>query len=232
MGVGTDKHSGESTERRAEQSSKFSSLVYWMTRGLAWLLVRLVCRSRFIGRERVPPTGALLMVANHLSWFDPILLSLLTSRRVWFFAKEEVFRWPVVGWLCTVTGQIPVHRGESDRVALERALAYLSEGRAIVFFPEGTVERQEKMIAAHPGIAMLAMRSGATLLPIAHTGTRRVLRPGRGWFPRVQVTVGLPYKPALQVGTVRKAGLQEITREIMRQIAEMLPATQRGVYKE
>lgn len=232
MSVNTEKHSDESTDRRAWQNSKVSSFVYWAARGLAWLLVRLVCRCRFSGREHVPRTGALLVVANHLSWFDPILLSLVTSRRVWFFAKEEVFRWPVVGWLCTVTGQIPVHRGEGDRTALERALAYLGEGRAIVFFPEGTVERQEKMIAAHPGVAMLAMRSGATLLPIAHMGTRRVLRPGRGWFPRVQVTVGLPYKPALQTGTARKAGLQEITREVMLHIAEMLPTAQRGVYQD
>jgi 1-acyl-sn-glycerol-3-phosphate acyltransferase len=216
-------------EQVANRTSS-GSLAYRIIRNLAWLLAHLVCRYRVSGREHVPTKGALLIVANHLSWFDPLLLSLITTRRVWFFTKAEMFGWPIVGWLCKITGQIPVHRGEGDRLALERALTYLREGRAIVFFPEGTVERQEQMIPAHPGIAMLALHSGATLLPVAHTGTQRVLRPGRGWFPRVQIQIGHPYLPALPTGMARKAGLQEITQELMQHIAEMLPPAQRGVY--
>ena len=212
-------------------STLFGSLAYRIIRNLAWLLAHLVCRYRVSGREHVPTKGALLIVANHLSWFDPLLLSLITTRRVWFFTKAEMFNWPIVGWLCKITGQIPVHRGEGDRTALERALSYLRAGRAIVFFPEGTVERQEQMIPAHPGIAMLALHSGATLLPVAHTGTRRVLRPGRGWFPRVQIQIGHPYLPALPTGMARKVGLQEITQELMQHIARMLPPAQRGVYR-
>ena len=227
-----DEHSNSNLDNQRGQDAKLSSIVYWMLRSIAWLLVHLVCRYRLSGREHVPSTGTLLIVANHLSWFDPILLSLVSSRRIWFFTKVEVFRWPVVGWLCSVTGQIPVHRGEGDRVALAHALAYLAAGRALVFFPEGTVERQEQMIAAHPGAAMIAMRSGATVLPIGHTGTRRVLRPGAHWFPHVRVSVGLPYKPTLQLGTARKVGLQLITQEMMQHIAEMVPAAQRGVYQK
>nr|HET6901835.1 lysophospholipid acyltransferase family protein [Ktedonobacteraceae bacterium] len=216
---------------KAVKGTLIGSLAYWVIRGLAWLLAHLACRYRISGWERVPTKGALLIVANHLSWFDPLLLSLITTRRVWFFTKAEMFGWPIVGWLCKLTGQIPVYRGEGDRAALERALSYLRDGRAIVFFPEGTVERQEQMIAAHPGIAMLALRSGATLLPVAHTGTRRVLRSGRGWFPRVQIHIGHPYIPVLPSGMARKVGLQEITRELMQHIAEMLPPTQRGIYR-
>ena len=119
----------------------------------------------------------------------------------------------------------------SDRAALEKALKYLSEGRAVVVFPEGTVERQEKMISAHTGVAMLALRSGATLLPVAHTGTRRVLRRDRGWFPRVNVQIGRPYVPALPEVIARKVALQEMTQDIMKHIAEMLPVEQRGVYR-
>jgi len=220
-----------STVEQARKGRRFGSFVYMVIRSLAWLLVHLVCRFRVSGREYVPKMGGLLIVANHLSWFDPLLLGLITSRRVWFFVKVEAFSWPVMGWLCKVTGQIPVHRGEGDRAALEHALLYLREGRVLVFFPEGTVERQEEMIAAHPGIAMLALRSGATLLPVAHTGTRRVLRRGRGWFPRVEMKIGQPYVPVLPAGMSRKVGLQEITREAMQRIAKMLPSEQRGAYR-
>ena len=78
---------------------------------------------------------------------------------------------------------------------------------------------------------MLALRSGATLLPVALTGTRRILRPGGDWFPRVSVQIGNPYTPVLPEGLARKAGLHEITRQVMEHIAELLPAEQRGIYR-
>ena len=98
-------------------------------------------------------------------------------------------------------------------------------------FPEGTVARQEQMIAAHTGAAMLALRSGATVLPIAHTGTRRVLRSLRtGWFPRVNIQIGTPFVPTIPEGVARKVELKAVTQQIMERIAEMIPAEQRGVY--
>jgi 1-acyl-sn-glycerol-3-phosphate acyltransferase len=209
---------------------KLDGVLYGLIRALAWMLTHLVCRYQVNGQEHVPRNGALLVVANHLSWYDPLLLGVVLPRRVWFYTKAEIFTWPVAGWLARHTGQIPVYRGESDRAALEKALAYLREGKALVIFPEGTVERQERMIAAHTGVAMLAVRSGATVLPVAHSGTRRILRSGRWSFPRVRVCIGTPYVPALPEGTTRKAGLQLITQQIMEQIAEMLPLEQQGVY--
>ena len=209
---------------------KFDDLLYGLLRPIGWVLTHLICRYRVSGREHVPTSGPLLVVANHLSWYDPILLALVLPRRVWFFAKVEVFRWPIVGWLCQLTGQIPVHRGEGDRAALEKALAYLREGKALMVFPEGTVERQEQIIVPHTGVAMLALRSGATVLPIAHTGTRRVLRSLHAWFPRVNIQIGEPYVPTPPEGTARKASLQKITKDVMERIAAMLPPERRGVY--
>jgi 1-acyl-sn-glycerol-3-phosphate acyltransferase len=211
-------------------SVTFGNISYALLRPLAWLLTHLVCRYHVSGRDHVPLSGPLLVAANHLSWYDPIILALVLPRRIWFFAKMEVFRWPIVGWLCRLTGQIPVHRGEADRAALEKALAYLREGRALIVFPEGTVERQEQMIAAHTGMAMLAVRTGATVLPVGHTGTRRILRSRRSWFPRVTIHIGEPLVPVMPEGVAHKVGLQMITQDVMMRIAGMLPPERRGVY--
>lgn len=206
-------------------------MLYSILRSAFWAFTHLVCRYRVSGRKHVPLKGPLLIVANHLSWYDPILLGVVLPRRVWFFSKAEIFSWPIVGLVCKSTGQIPVNRGGSDRVALETGLAYLREGKALMIFPEGTVARQEQMIAAHTGAAMLAIRTGATVLPIAHRGTRRVLRSLRIWFPRVDIQIGKPYTPVLPPGVSRKVGLQRITEDMMTRIAEMVPEEQRGVYK-
>lgn len=184
---------------------------------------RLICRPRVIGLEHVPKSGPVLIVSNHASWYDPLLIGGALHRRTWFFSKAEVFRWPLVGGVCRVTGQIPVRRGESDRGALLEALKYLESGRALLVFPEGTVERQGKMLKPAAGSAMLALRAGVPVLPIGLIGSRKILRTWKSWFPRVTIAIGEAYLPEIPAGTSRKVALQQVTEEMMAKIAALLP---------
>jgi 1-acyl-sn-glycerol-3-phosphate acyltransferase len=210
-----------------------SDILYWISWKISWFFTHLVCRYRVSGIEHMPQTGPLLIVANHLSWYDPLLIGVILPRRLWFCAKVELFSWPVIGWACKRTGQIPVRRGKVDRASLEKALAYLREGRAVVIFPEGKVEKHGRMIEAHTGIAMLALRSGATLLPIAHTDVRQQLNgwPNR-YFPRCYVRIGAPFTPQVPAGLSHREELRYITQDVMGRIASMLPNKQRGVYTQ
>lgn len=209
---------------------RFLYSVVWV---LAWIFMHSVCRYSVEGQEyieQIPISQPLLVVSNHLSWYDPFLLGLIFPSRIWFFTKAEAFRWPIIGWLIHHTGQIAVHRGEGDRVALEQAISNLREQKALVVFPEGTIERQEHMITAHTGVTVIALRANATVVPVALSGTQHILRSHGGWRPRVFLNIGAPYVPALPEGATRKAGLQVLTDEMMGKIAEMLPAERRGVY--
>jgi 1-acyl-sn-glycerol-3-phosphate acyltransferase len=196
-----------------------------------WLFTHMLCRYKVIGRQHIPRKGAVLVVANHQIWYDPLLLGLIFPRRLWFMAKIEIFQTPLVGAGCRLTGQIPVRRGAGDRVALEAALAYLRAGKAVTIFPEGAVEQQERLLVAQTGVAMLALRSGVPILPVAHTGTRRVFTRRGFWMSRVEVHIGEPYLPGVPAGLSRKAALKLITEDLMVRIAHMLPAEERGAYQ-
>ena len=225
---------GTGINKKTTRTGAVGRIPYALVWLLAWVFMHIVCRYRVEGREHIKHIAVsqpVLIVSNHLSWYDPLLLGLVFPRRVWFFTKAEAFRWPIAGWLIRSTRQIAVHRGEGDRVALERAVAYLRENKALVVFPEGTVERQEQMIAAHPGVAVIAIRANALVVPVALSGTRRILRSHGGWRPQICMRIGMPYIPALSEGTPRKAGMQALTDEMMGKIAEMLPEKQRGVYR-
>jgi 1-acyl-sn-glycerol-3-phosphate acyltransferase len=193
-----------------------------------WLL-RVVGGGRVEGLEHVPRHGPFILVANHRSLADPPILGWAVGhhvgRVVHFMAKEEMRRWPIIGWLADRSGVFFVRRGEGDRSAQRAALRLLAEGRPIAIFPEGTRSRDGKLRPAKPGAALLGLRSGAPLLPVAIVGTERLF-PGSSRMPhrtRVVVRIGptfaLEHRPN---GRIPRELLNEGTDRIMAEIAALL----------
>ncbi len=199
------------------------------------LLLRLIGKPTVEGLANVPRRGPFILVSNHLSLADPPILGWAcgyrSGRLIYFMAKEEVRHWPLLGWLAAQSGVFFVRRGEGDRASQRLALQLLAANRPIALFPEGTRSRTGVIGEGRPGAALLAQRSGAPLLPVAVSGTERLF-PGRSRIPhrtRVTVRIGTPFVlPHQPTGRLDRAELAGGSERIMREIAALLPAWQRG----
>src|SRR5262245_65537448 len=151
--------------------------VYWPVRWVVKPAILVYFRLRKLGTEHVPD-GGVILAANHRSFLDPFAIGCCIGRPIYFVAKRELFRRPLIGWFLNCMGAFPIRRGESDEESMATALALLERGEAIVIFPEGTRIRTGSLAKPKRGVGRLALESGAPVVPIAITGSERARR---GW---------------------------------------------------
>lgn len=185
------------------------------------------------GLEKMPRQGPLILVSNHLNDGDPGIFSVVLPRPIAFMAKAELFGYPVMKQFMDVFG-FPVRRDEADLSALRRAQEILREGRVIGLFPEGRRSgAAARLIEARPGAALIALRTGAAVLPVAITGSQRLGMPGVFFHPlrrdRVHVRIGDPFFLA-KPDRLNSEAAARGTETIMARIAALLPAENRGYY--
>jgi 1-acyl-sn-glycerol-3-phosphate acyltransferase len=200
-------------------------MLYRLLKPLAVALMRLLFRLEAVHPERVPATGPILLVSNHSSLLDPPRVGGACPRQLAFLAKAELFRIPGFGRLIRALGARPIRREGADPAALRTALRVLEEDGALLIFPEGTrSEREGALRAAKTGAGMLAVMSGAAVVPVYVSGSGRAWPRGRR-FPRptkVRVTFGTPLRFAAGGGGVPRKRLYETaSREMMAAIASL-----------
>jgi len=198
-------------------------------------IVFTFARVEVVGKENMPRRGPVIVASNHVNNADPPILGATMPRRLAFMAKQEMFQWPVLGLAARLGGCFPVRRSEADRGALRKATAVLRRGEALAMFPEGTRSEDAKLHKAHPGTALLALRSEAPVLPVAISGTEKVvlirlpLDLIRMRRPRVRVVIGAPFfLPPVERITADE--VERCTSIIMGRIAALLPPSYRGEY--
>jgi 1-acyl-sn-glycerol-3-phosphate acyltransferase len=201
---------------------------------LVWVkAVLMIVTSRDIqGRQNVPRQGPLIVASNHLSNGDPPILTGVVPRQIAWMAKAEWFKTPVIGRLFRMAGMIPVRRFEADLQALRRSQDVLKQGGALAMFPEGTRGGDQGLRAGEPGTALIALRTGAPIVPIAIWGTEHVKLP-RDLFRRTRAHVRFGKPFTLQArGRITREDVERGTETIMKAIAALLPERYRGVYRE
>ncbi len=187
-------------------------MVYWMTKLVARILLRILFCWRASGVENVPRRGRVILCANHISWWDPVILACSLQRRVYFMAKEELFSFGPFRWFLRALGAFPVRRGQPDRAAIRHALQLLQEGKVVGIFPEGTRSRTGVLGRSEPGAALLAVLAKAPVIPVLIRGPYRFRAP-------VSVTFGHQFY--LQRTTRRSHELGRLGGEILSRIAEL-----------
>ncbi|MEO7002530.1 MAG: (d)CMP kinase [Ktedonobacterales bacterium] len=207
----------------------FYALMRLMTLCVAPFVVRL----RVEGVENVPKTGPVMLAVNHIAWPDIPFAALHIPRIVHYMAKIENFQIPVLGRAFRMLGAFPVRRGEGDRESLRTAERLLAEGEAFAIFPEGH-RTGGHLIKGLPGVALIALRADAPIVPIAISGTEHVFKGLRyGPFaPRVTIRYGKPFSLPQGSGRRSKADLEHGVDEIMLHIARLLPPEYRGIYAD
>lgn len=133
-------------------------------------------RSR--GRAAVPLEGGLIVLSNHRSDADPVVLQAATPRYIRFMSKSEIFEMPIVGWLTRWAMAFPVKRGEADRAALKTAASLAQEGWAVGIFPEGELSKTGTMGALKPGIALIIRMADVPVVCVAVRGSERIIPYG------------------------------------------------------
>ncbi len=151
-------------------------MLYRIIKGIIKPFIKLAYNVRVEGVENLPAEGPLIICANHYSAIDPVILAVSLPYRIYSMAKAELFNNRFFGWFLRSVGVFPVKRGEADIKSIKTALKLLKEGKIMGMFPEGTRNKTSE-IKAEPGVAMIAIRSQAKVLPIAIISSYQFFKP-------------------------------------------------------
>jgi len=204
-------------------------LLYRIIRNGCVPVLRSQFNYRIVGLERLPVTGPFILAANHHNYLDGVLLGTAVPRPISFLVMPRVYRAsPFHPFFHRRIGSIPVNLERPDPGAIKRVLRALDAGRIVGIFPEGPFSREGHLVGGHPGVALIALRSGVPVVPAAIHGTYEALRGRRFYVPRAH-PVSVRFGTAMHFSwprhrRVTRGERDDVTRRIMGEIAALLAA--------
>jgi 1-acyl-sn-glycerol-3-phosphate acyltransferase len=198
--------------------------IYLVAASISSLVVRMTVRLRIYGAEHIPSHGAALLIANHVSQFDPVVISVVAhrlGRQVRLVTLQELFDKPALGSLVRALRWIPVSHGHGADV-LARAQEALVQGDLVLIYPEGTIPAPAVIVPARRGAAVISVHAQVPVVPIVSSGLERYIRR-RSWRRRqVIVRIGCPINHATLASVAADAGYEaasELLLAVVRSLA-------------
>ncbi len=200
--------------------------IYQFLRVLVRGLNRLLFRTTVDGADLVPDPGPVIIAPVHRSFIDFFVASEVTARKLHYMAKDSLWKNGLLARILPAVGAFPVHRESADREALRRAQQVLDAGEVLILFPEGERRTGPVIEDLHEGVAFLAARTGATVVPVGIGGSASVMPKGKR-LPRprhIHLIVGRPIAPPARTGSGR------VPRSTVHQLTEELTASLQDLY--
>lgn len=194
---------------------------YQCLKGVVTFVLRPIYRVRHVGPPPRLPEGGVVLCPNHASYLDPAFVQIVLRRRVTFVMTDDFYQSPWGRWFFRLVGAVPVGRGRLARKGLQRAIAHVKCGHAIVVFPEGRLTRDGHLGRGQRGIGVLARRTGAPIIPVGivgaiHAWSRGRRRPGRA---RVRVAFGTAMTWDEKSGLRQREAEQAFADRLMEEVA-------------
>ena len=195
--------------------------MYTVFRSFIKLIFSIYFNLKFEGKENIPKHGGVIYACNHRSYADPILLTLCVRKRFCYLAKEELFSSPVKAFFLRLLGAYPVVRGQGDMKVIDDSVERLKSGKNLAIFPEGTRSKDGKLGRGKSGVALIASKTHADVVPVAvvygeneklHFRSKVIVRYGK---PIAASELEISDKPALR-------DISRLKNRIMGAIAELL----------
>ena len=190
-------------------------------------VIRFIARIVFLGLglriegiDRIPSSGPVIIAPNHVSNWDPIVVGVALKRPVYFMAKVSLFKYRLSDYFCRKMNAFPVQKEYADRQAIRRALQILGEGKVLGIFPQGIRNRSGEA-KAQSGMVLIALKSGAPIIPVGCIGTGHNLPCGwcRPFIVRIGTPISLQQYQGQRIGS---AGMEKISEDIMNKINDLL----------
>jgi len=212
--------SWEDAEMMSAGKERTYKLLQPLAKAIAWLLFR----PKVVGTENIPRNGGVLIVANHPTYLDPVLLAIYAPRPFSFVAKRPLFRMPFVRTFLWLTDCVPVEQDAPDRRALRLSIQKLKGGGALVVFPEGTRSDHGKLRPFQLGPAMIAAEAQVPIVPCGLAGVYEAWHM-EAPLPKpapVAIVFGEPFIPEPLPGTTKREFLLHITERMRTEIARLI----------
>jgi len=196
-------------------------VLYQIVRLFFMIILKMLYRVKVHGRENIPGRKPFIICSNHISWWDPVAIGAAFpgSYRIHFMAKKELFSNFIFSYLLRKACAFPLNRKDADYAAIRKAYQLLEDRQVLGLFPEGSRSKSGKLQKPYNGAALIAVRSGVPVLPVAINGPYRLFKP-------LHLFIGPPFVlPPLNYNQKegKKAQLEKMSHHIMGHIKDLLP---------